>query len=66
MTTLWRKLQVPSKLDLYKFEKVYRTGTTVPTIEQSKLSLSERIRESVQKVSFLEVCPFYQVHCFYT
>ncbi|BAM40708.1 uncharacterized protein TOT_020001105 [Theileria orientalis strain Shintoku] len=55
MSTLWRKIQVPGSLNVYRFDKVYRQGPATLVKNINKLPLQERIQNSVQKVTFLEV-----------
>ncbi|UKK01640.1 hypothetical protein MACK_002458 [Theileria orientalis] len=55
MSTLWRKIQVPGSLNVYRFDKVYRQGPVTLVKNINKLSLQDRIKNSIQKVTFLEV-----------
>uniref|UniRef100_A0A3B0N2Z2 RNA binding protein (Nil per os homologue), putative n=1 Tax=Theileria annulata TaxID=5874 RepID=A0A3B0N2Z2_THEAN len=55
MSTLWRKIHVPGRLNVYKFEKVYREGPATVVRNLNKLPSPDKIRNSVQKVTFLEV-----------
>ncbi|UKJ90824.2 hypothetical protein MACJ_001759 [Theileria orientalis] len=55
MSTLWRKIQVPGSLNVYRFHKVYRQGPATLVKNINKLPLQDKIKNSVQKVTFLEV-----------
>nr|PVC54889.1 hypothetical protein MACL_00000005 [Theileria orientalis] len=50
-----KKIQVPGSLNVYRFDKVYRQGPATLVKNINKLPLQERIQNSVQKVTFLEV-----------
>lgn len=55
MSTLWRKLEVPSKLQVFLFEKLYRRGPAVVPQPESTSKVGERISAAFQPVEFLEV-----------
>ncbi|GFE55273.1 RNA binding protein, putative [Babesia ovis] len=55
MSTLWRKLQVPGKLDVFLFDKLYRRGAANSNLGKGSKSVQERIAAAFQPVEFLEV-----------
>ncbi|KAK2197853.1 hypothetical protein BdWA1_000856 [Babesia duncani] len=55
MTTLWRKLQVPSKLNIFCFEKLYRKSPKAIHGDGAKADIEDRINSCVNQIDFLEV-----------
>lgn len=55
MSTLWRKFQIPGKLEVYLFGKLYRNGPATACKGISTNSVEERIKSAFQPVEFLEV-----------
>ncbi|GIX65902.1 RNA binding protein, putative [Babesia caballi] len=55
MTTLWRKFQVPGKLDVFLFDKLYRKGPASVRKVAGDRPVRERIEAAFQPVEFLEV-----------
>ncbi|KAK1444114.1 hypothetical protein BgAZ_100200 [Babesia gibsoni] len=55
MSSLWRKLQIPSKLDVFLFEKLYRKGPAASGSAAPKTSVKECVAAAFQPVEFLEL-----------